>query len=293
MIYIKYLVKLFFEILWKIQVYYFKPRCDICFNKKYTIRNVYKRLFLECDVCNLVVCRDLPYFIQDIGMGRYGMIEGEPSGGFFDHYLSKYASTNFNSEQIVIFGAGVTLAPIQLKLLNISVSICDVSKQTRNYWHKKGFKTFNSLNSNLNADAIIVCEVIEHFNKPRLQIINLLESVGKDGVICGTSDFYNGSEIYEGENKIGYMSWKGHNTYWNQKSLRYLLDDTEYELFTFKVICPGEFVKCPLDDELHPNKTFFFITKNKKYMEFLNAEKEKNKTLPFDSRVYESENYIR
>ena len=89
------------------------------------------------------------------------------------------------------------------------------------------------------------------------------------------------------------MSWKGHNTYWNQKSLRYLLDDTEYELFTFKAICPGEFVKCPLDDELHPNKTLFFITKNKKYMEFLNAEKEKNKTLPFDSRVYESENYIR
>ena len=49
----------------------------------------------------------------------------------------------------------------------------------------------------------------------------------------------------------------------------------------------------PLDDELYPNKTFFFRTKNKKYMEFLNVEKEKNKTLPFDSRVYESENYIR
>ena len=94
------------------------------------------------------MCRDLPYFIQDIGMGRYGMIDGEPSGGFFDHYLSKYASTNFNSEQIVIFGAGVTLAPIQLKLLNIIVSICDVSKQTRNYWHKNEFKAFNSLNSN-------------------------------------------------------------------------------------------------------------------------------------------------
>ena len=291
--YVKYLLKLLFEICWRFQIYYFKPSCDICHNKRYKIRNAYNRLFLECDVCNLVVCRDLPYFIQDIGMGRYGMIDGEPSGGFFDHYLSKYASTNFNSEQIVIFGAGVTLAPIQLKLLNISVSICDVSKQTRNYWHNKGFKAFNSLNSNLNADAIIACEVIEHFNKPRLQIINLLESVGKDGVICGTSDFYNGSDIYEGENKIGYMSWKGHNTYWNQKSLRYLLDDTGYELVTFKAICPGEFVKFPLDDELHPNKTFFFITKNKKYMELLNAEKEKNKTLPFDSRVYESENYIR
>ena len=99
--------------------YYFKPSCDICFQKKYKIRKVYKRLFLECDVCNLVVCRDLPYFIQDIGMGKYGMIDGEPSGGFFDHYLSKYVSTYFNSEQIVIFGAGVTLAPIQLKLLNI------------------------------------------------------------------------------------------------------------------------------------------------------------------------------
>ena len=110
------------------------------------------------------MCRDLPYFIQDIGMGRYGMIDGEPSGGSFDHYLSKYASTNFNSDQIVIFGAGVTLAPIQLKLLNISVSICDVSKQTRNYWHKNGFKAFNSLNSILNTNAIIACEVIEHFN---------------------------------------------------------------------------------------------------------------------------------
>ena len=47
------------------------------------------------------MCRDLPYFIQDIGMGRYGMIDGEPSGGSFDHYFSKYASTNYNCEQIV------------------------------------------------------------------------------------------------------------------------------------------------------------------------------------------------
>ena len=170
--------------------------------------------------------------------------------------------------------------------------ICDVAKQTRNYWHKKGFKAFNSLNSNLNADAIIACEVIEHFNKPRLQIINLLESVGEDGVICGTSDFFNGSDIYEGENKIGYMSCKGHNTYWNQISLRYLLDDTGYELVTFKAICPGENVKYPIDNEFHPNKSFFFITKNKRYIDILNTKKEKNNILPFDERVYESENYI-
>ena len=68
------------------------------------------------------------------------------------------------------------------------------------------------------------------------------------------------------------MSWKGHNTYWNQKSLRYLLDDTEYELFTFKAICPGEFVKFPIDDEYHPNKSFFFITKNKRYIDILNKK---------------------
>ena len=88
------------------------------------------------------------------------------------------------------------------------------------------------------------------------------------------------------------MSWKGHNTYWNQMSLRYLLDDTGYELVTFKAICPGQNVKFPIDDEFHPNKTFFFITKNKRYIDILNTEKEKNNILPFDVRVYENENYI-
>ena len=288
--YIKFFLKIFFEICWKIHVYYFKPSCDICYNKRYKIRNAYNRLFLECDVCNLVVCRDLPYITQNIGMGKYGMIDGKPSGGLFDHYLSKYVSINFNSEHIVLFGAGVTLAPIQLKLINIDVSICDVSKQARNFWKQKGFKVLSS--KNLNTDALIACEVIEHFNKPRLQIIELLESIGKRGVLCGTSDFYNGSDIYEGENKKGYMSWKGHNTYWNQKSLRYLLDDTGYELITFKAISPGKNAKCPIDDEFYPNKTIFFITKNKKYIDFLNTEKEKNNILPFDARVYENENYI-
>ena len=134
--------------------------------------------------------------------------------------------------------------------------------------------------------------MIEHFNKPRMQLTKLLESIGKRGVLCGTSDFYNGSDIYEGENKKGYMSWKGHNTYWNEKSLRYLLGDTGYKLVTFKAICPGENVKYPMDDEFYPNKTFFFITKNKRYLDILNFEREKNKIIPFDARIYESENYI-
>ena len=286
----KFLVKLFFEIFWRIQVYYFKPNCDICFNKKYKIRNVYNRLFIECNICNLVVCRDLPYFIQNIGMGKYGMKDDIPAGGFFDHYLSNFARKYFNSEKIVIFGAGVTLAPIQLNLLKIKVYICDVSRQTRNFWKNKGFKVFNSLD--FNADAVIACEVIEHFNKPRLQITNLLESVGKMGVICGTSDFYNGSDIYEEGNKIGYMSMKGHNAYWNQKSLSYLLDEKGYELITFQVICPGKGVKSSEDEEFHPNKTIFFITKNKRILDILNEEKMKNSVLPFDERFYESKNYL-
>ena len=86
--FIKFLVKLLFELFWRIQVYYFKPNCDICFKKNYKIRHVYNRLFLECNYCNLVVCRDLPYFIQNIGMGKYGMKDSMPAGGFFDHYLS-------------------------------------------------------------------------------------------------------------------------------------------------------------------------------------------------------------
>ncbi|MDC0188459.1 hypothetical protein OAJ61_01525, partial [bacterium] len=159
----------------------------------------------------MVFCRDLPYITQNIGMGMYGMAGGKPSGGLFDHYLSKYVSINFNSEHIVIFGAGVTLAPIQLKRSGIDVSVCDVSMQTREFWKEKGFKSISS--TDLNTDAIIACEVIEHFNKPRLQLTKLLESIGNRGILCGTSDFYNGSDIYEGENKKGYMSCKGHNAY--------------------------------------------------------------------------------
>ena len=86
----------------------------------------------------------------------------------------------------------------------------------------------------------------------------------------GTSDFYNGSEIYEGKNKIGYMSMKGHNAYWNQKSLRYLLDEKGYELITFQAICPGKNIKSPDDEEFHPNKTIFFILLNVKSQGHLN-----------------------
>ena len=80
-------------------------------------------------------------------------------------------------------------------------------------------------------DVIVMVEVLEHLFSPIKTINMLVKHLSKDGIIAGTTDFFEGGEISDHLYIKPYL----HIAYWSQKSLRMVAKSINRNLSLFKM----------------------------------------------------------
>lgn len=280
---------------WLLNLKIKQPKCKICDCN--TVRKQgYGRIFLECKNCGYVFSGDYPNFLANIGMGMAGSWGGPEKGGEREDFLVRFLSENFALNSFLLYGVGSTLSFRVLTNHDFNVYGCDVSKSVVKYRQKEfGKHRFFSPDDieklKKKFDAVIACEVFEHFVNPMKYVQLIVESLENDGIICGTTNFYDGLSI-EDNQKVGYMSLPGHVSYWSEKSMSYLFKTFfGMDLISFEMICPGSLKKDNKYNDLFPNKRVFFLSRNNKVIMKLKEIKERNFILPLDVSNYQIKEY--
>ena len=125
--------------------------------------------------------------------------------------------------------------------------------------------------------------MFEHLTNPLQTLFLLMSKLNKDGIICGTTNFYLGDGI-EDSNDPGYMSHKGHVAYWSLKSMKTAVQkyDPQYNVILFEMVRPGSVLPDEMYNQLWPNKRVFFIYPSNEYKRFFTELKNETSILPID-----------
>jgi hypothetical protein len=194
-------------------------------------------------------------------------------------------SNDLGRKSILLFGTGNTTTFDDLREEGESVVGCDVCRTVVKY--KKGkygeasFVFPEELPGNNMFQSIVLVEVAEHFARPYESFSQLMSNLTDDGIICGTTNFYPGGDIEDG-NDPGYMSHRGHVAYWSKNSLGFLVEKFGYTLAEFEMVRPGSVLPDEKFGQLWPNKRVFFIYKDRFWTDYFLDLKKKTPILPID-----------
>ena len=190
--------------------------------------------------------------------------------------------------KVLIYGTGTTLAFRVLLSEGFDVTGADVGADVIQYWEREfpgRFVHASELEtSERGFDVITACEVFEHLHDPPRWIRSLVRNLAADGVLCGSTNFYDGSESIE--EPTGYMAIGGHVAYWSQSSLGALLRSLGLDLELFELVCPGSVKPDLMYGRLWPNKRLFFASRDSAVMRNLRALKASTPILPCDTSEY-------
>ncbi len=275
--------------MWEYRTSIVKPKCRICLGEVKK-RIAYKRHFVECGSCGFIYTGDFPAFVANIGAGMSGSWGSADSGGEREDYLVRFLYRELHKESFLLYGVGSTLAFPVLLSEGFDVYGCDVSESVieyrqKEYGKERFFHVHKLMETNKKYDVIVACEVIEHFNRPMESIKDIVNSLGTNGIFCGTTNLFPGGRIEDGQT-IGYMSLRNHVAYWSERSLSHILDKFGLNLITFEMICPGSVKPDRKYNDLFPNKRVFFTSSDKKAMNDLNNLKMEVPILPIDLSDY-------
>jgi len=262
----------------------FSPECKVCGGTT-EHKTAYNRNFYRCRECTFVFALDFSPEPAKRGMGMEGSWTGPGGGGFREYYLAKMLSKELGKEKILLFGTGNTQTFEKLRNERMQVVGCDVSQDVVNYKQEKfGKETFftpDNLPDDIHFDVIIAVEVFEHLSNPKETFTMLLAKLESNGIICGTTDFYQGGQIEDG-NTPGYMSLGGHIAYWSTQSLGYICTAFDRSLTTFEMVRPGSVLPDEKYGQLYPNKRVFFIYTAKDHHEYFSLLQKCSPILPID-----------
>lgn len=276
------------DVLWRARALLAAPGCGLC-GSRCRRRSAYNRVFLECSSCGFIFTGDYPEFVAMLGMGMVGSWGGVSKGGEREDFLVRLLHAEFGVRRFLLFGVGATLAFPQLVSEGFDVYGADVSKEVielrqkefgHRFFHADHLDAFNGY-----FDAIIACEVFEHFHRPLFWTNRLIASLGSDGIICGTTNFYPGGPI-EDSQKVGYMSIRGHVAYWSESSLNRAFREGGMGVVLFEMVCPGSIKPDQKFGDLFPNKRVFFLTRNQVMLQRFRSLKERQPVLPLDTSDY-------
>lgn len=241
----------------------FTKKCKVCGQNTET-EVAYSRLFYKCKRCKFVFSADEDHESVIRGMGMMGSWSGPGGGGFREYYLVKMLISDLSMNKFLLYGTGNTPTFGRLLDEGFAVTGCDISAdvidiKTRQYGPGK-FISPDDLDGK-QYDAIIAVEVIEHFSRPHEEFSRLVSCLTKDGIICGTTDFYDGIKVKD-SNAPGYMSLRSHVSYWNKDSLNFISDKYGLQVSAFELVRPGSVLPDEKYGQLWPNKRVFFIHSN-------------------------------
>ncbi len=254
--------------------------CKLCESKKTDYIHGYGKQFTICSDCNFIYNNNPD--TQKIKKGL-GMTAGE-GGGYREYYLSKMLLTDLNFKNFLLYGTGNSPTFEKLLKENINVNGCDISRNVVDIKSEKFGKNKFYLPEEIPVekkyDAVIAVEVFEHFLDPVDSMSFLVSHLSEKGIICGTTEFYQGGPI-EDENK--YMNAKSHVAYWSLRSMLYLAGQFNMAIEEFEMIRPGSVLPDEKFGLLWPNKRVFFIFNPKFHKDYFEKLKKKSQILPIDN----------
>ena len=275
---------------WRIRVGTGLVACNLCGSHALSKSEAYGRLFLTCGECGGIQAREIPESVQLLGMGIHGSWGGALQGGEREHFLVHFTRSMLGAKTFLLYGSGATRAPLVLKHESISAVALDVSSSAVGYLNSTcGSEiayTPKSIPKGIKFDVVIACEVFEHFNNPRRWFSFIADMVRDGGVLCGTTDFFNGISIAESGSYPGYMSFRGHTFYWSEKSMGWLARSVGLNFVSFEMESPGSIYPDAVYGVLFPNKRVFFLTRDDTVHQSLCRFKEEHPVLPLDARSY-------
>lgn len=293
--YLNFLLMLAWRSGWTIGAPVVRPLCPVCRGNTRP-RLGYRRLFLQCGRCEFLFCHDTPEFMALEGMGMFGSWGGPQRGGEREDFLTRMLSREFGAQTFLLFGVGSALAFSVLLDEGFDVYGADVSEDVVNYRTAQAGSRFfraQDLRAVSSAyDAVIACEVLEHLHSPHRWLGHLLRSLRPGGILCGTTNFYPGGPIEDGQ-KIGYMSMLGHVAYWSGSSLSEALREYGMQLVFFEMISPGSVKPDRTFGDLFPNKRVFFASSDVRKIEILRNQQAREPILPLDMSDYPHPAYRR
>jgi MoaA/NifB/PqqE/SkfB family radical SAM enzyme/tetratricopeptide (TPR) repeat protein/SAM-dependent methyltransferase len=258
--------------------------CKICGGKAER-RIAYSRTFYQCEECDFIFATDYDSEEVSRGMGMEGSWSGPGGGGYREYFLVKMLSLDLGFTRFLLYGTGNT--PTFAKLLREGIDVvgCDISldvvERKRATYGTDCFFAPYDLPTDKNYDAIVAVEVFEHFTDPKAAFSIMKNRLRKNGVICGTTNFYLGETI-EDENNPGYMSHRSHVAYWSVRSMKRLAEYYGYAVAAFELICPGSVLPDEKYGQLWPNKRVFFIYDPIFHQSYFEKLFECNPILPID-----------
>lgn len=273
---------------WTVLAPVIRPPCPVCRGRT-TPRWAYRRSFLQCRVCRFIFSHDYPEFAALSGMGMTGSWGGTSSGGEREDYLTRMLVAEFAVSKVLLYGVGSALAFPVLLDEGYDVEGTDVTEEVIAFRKKAaGDRFFHASDLSQRRavyDAVIACEVFEHFHQPRRWIGEIAASLKPGGVLCGTTNFHPGGRIEDGQ-KVGYMSLRGHVAYWSETSFSRAVDAHGMKAVFFEMVCPGSVKRDLKYDDLFPNKRVFFATSDEKRMHQLTELRRSTPVLPIDLSDY-------
>jgi hypothetical protein len=235
-----------------------KEFCRICDRPMQPHDTAYGKAWYICPKCNFLQARLTKRIINILNKGEgFEAGTGKGGGGFREYWISELLHNELHLDQILLYGTGNTLTFAQLYEQGKNIWACDISEdlitlRQRNYgerfFHAKHFPP-------IQFDAIIAVEVFEHLINPAETIDLFVTHLTKDGIIAGTTDLFDNSNI----SNHFYLLPPLHISYWSEKCFRMAAESIGRLAAFFELECPGSIYPDENFQLLWPRKRVFFL----------------------------------
>ena len=205
--------------------------CRICGSPSNFFMFMYWVKYFRCSKCNMVQCSY--HSGKDLYLNVYKdkiFTASARSGGrelFFVEWGARLL--NLNNPRILIFAPGSTPTFEILSQRGADVYAADISDglpYSDRFIHLRKDKL-----PDIEFDIITMVEIIEHFDNPVGEFRTLSKYLAPNGIIAGTTDFYQGGAIWNNK----YLFPKDHISYFHHDSLSYLCDLLGLKCVLFKM----------------------------------------------------------
>ena len=233
--------------------------CKVCNSEVVDYKIAFNKKWFKCTKCEFLQAEISANLKNKLKAGEgFRAGTGAGGGGFREYFLSQMCIRDLSARRILLYGTGNTKTLESLLTQGVDAYGCDYSQELivdrKNKFGEERFFHPDEMPKIL-FDAIVAVEVVEHFDSPFDQIGNLMRCLTRRGVLTGTTDFWDRSDI---RNHI-YIKSDLHIAYWSNKSLTTAANIFGYNSKLFELICPGSVKPDEKFKLLWPRKRVFFL----------------------------------
>ena len=184
-----------------------------------TYKNVSKN-FDICPQCSFIrVAGNVTTYMEQLASNeqeqRYCVLRNAGSGKHGrEYFMATMCMEIFGKRNcsITFFGAGLNTdyRAIEEQFSEVQTKLADLE-------NLQNASNFEHISNTSPSDIVIACEVLEHFNNPTLDMPRLINTMKPNGLICTSTNVYDGSSIAMHE----YPFVEGHCAYWSPLALAY------------------------------------------------------------------------